>query len=146
MSHNLSKFFPSSSVRRPPLIRPKTDKPTQPNYSRETGTTPDFQYSSISSSGLFFVSGTNRHVNIACATDMIARKAKVTDFPIWLKASGKKSTTTALAIHWESTGTVIAVPRMWLGKISGTRVQKTGPMHEAKKAKYIKIRARTIPP
>src|SRR6185369_5740583 len=90
------------------------------------------QKASISSSGVFLVSGTKYQVNTACASAMIARNPNVTAFPIRLKAYGKKRTTSALATHWVNTGTVIAVPRMLFGKISGTSVQKTGPIHEQK--------------
>ena len=45
-----------------------------------------------------------------------------------------RATITALATHCVSTGTLMARPRTRLGKISGTSVQKTGPMQAAKKA------------
>ena len=64
-----------------------------------------------------------------------ARKPKVIALPTRLNASGKNSTTTALATHCVSTGTAMAVPRIRFGKISGTSVQKTGPMQDAKNAR-----------
>src|SRR5579863_8200918 len=82
---------------------------------------------SISSSFLFLVSGTQRHVT--------ARKPKVNTLPITWNAKGKKRTTKALATHCRKTGTVMARPRTSLGKISGTRVQNTGPMQQEKKAR-----------
>jgi len=94
-----------------------------------------FQSRSISSKDLFFVSGRKRQANAAWAKAMAARKLNVATLPIWLKASGKKRTTAALATHCVSTGTVIATPRIRLGKISGRRVQKTGPMQDSKKAR-----------
>src|SRR5579863_157825 len=90
---------------------------------------------SISSSFLFLVSGTHRHVTMPCAKHMTARKPKVNTLPITWNAKGKNRTTKALATHCRKTGTVMARPRTSLGKISGTRVQKTGPMQQEKKAR-----------
>src|SRR5580704_18754547 len=90
---------------------------------------------SISSKDLFLVSGSSRQAQIAWSNAIAARKPKTEALPTLLNAAGKKRTTSALATHWVRTGTVIAVPRMSFGNISGTTVQKTGPMQDSKKAR-----------
>src|SRR5262249_55241188 len=100
----------------------------------------------ISSSGLFLVSGTKNQVKNACVNDIAARNPKVAIFSTRLNANGKKNNTTAFSTHFVSTGTVIAVPRMRLGKISGMSVQNTGPTHEQKNARYNRISTSTIVP
>jgi len=83
----------------------------------------------------FFVSGTKAIVNNACASETTARKPKVAACPSRCSAAGNNSTTIAFATHCVSTGTIIAVPRMLFGKISGTSVQNTGPIHEQKQTR-----------
>ena len=63
------------------------------------------------------------------------QKAEGNAFADDVKGIGKQQDENAFATHWIRTGTVIAMPRTSLGKISGTSVQNTGPMQAQKKAR-----------
>ena len=101
-----------SNRRPPPVSRPSGE----PAVTVRTASSPAHALS-ISSKVLFLVSGTQSQATAACAMDITARNPNVTALPIWWNAYGKKSTTTALAIHCVSTGMAMAVPRMLFGKI-----------------------------
>ena len=95
------------------------------------GATPFFQFSSIFSSEIPFVSGTKNHTKITEITQINPKMAKVMPVPIFFVITGNKALTMMLQMKFVATGKVIKKPFASSGKISETNTHATGPIEYA---------------